>query len=377
MRQFTREPVDYLPSQITLANRTRDKEMSEALGLGDPSQLNDYLENHICWTFVKDDIPLFYTNHGPTREMLEKEGYARTDLENNTVYDRWGMGIRIGTDGFFTNYGCLEGNAEKNKQAAEFLPEHIKKLWDMPIEQAVEAYEAPDPLSPGNLEWYERDKNGVPGDLCVIPSGYFAIYERAYALFGWEQFMTEMAGNPKIVHTIMEKITDYRIKLAKVKADLGYKIAHHGDDLATQTGGFFSKKMFEEVLYPHFKRLFAEYKKYGMFIFMHSCGQMATYLPQLIDAGLDGWEPVQPCNDLRYIKREYGKDLVFMGGIDEQNLPYMTPDQVREMTKETMEILGKGGGYIIAPSQELMSDVPLANTVAMLQTVQEYRDKVM
>jgi uroporphyrinogen decarboxylase len=77
------------------------------------------------------------------------------------------------------------------------------------------------------------------------------------------------------------------------------------------------------------------------------------------------------------LKREYGKDLVFMGGIDTQNLPFIKPDEVRAMTKETMEILGKGGGYIIAPSQELMSDVPLENIVALVQTVREYRDKVM
>jgi uroporphyrinogen decarboxylase len=189
--------------------------------------------------------------------------------------------------------------------------------------------------------------------------------------------MTEIAVNPKKVNTLMEKITDYRIKLAKVKADMGYKIAHHGDDLATQVGGFFSEKMFEEMFLPHFKRLFAEYKKYDMYIMMHSCGHMMGYLPQLIDIGLDAWEPVQPCNDFSTIKREYGKDLVFMGGIDTQKLPFMTPDEVRAMTAETIKILGKGGGYIIAPSQELMSDVPLENVVALLQTAVELRDKVL
>jgi len=144
-----------------------------------------------------------------------------------------------------------------------------------------------------------------------------------------------------------------------------------------QNCGFFSPKMFDEILLPHFKRLFAEYKKYGMYVFMHSCGQMADYLPQLIDAGLDGWEPVQPCNDLRKMKREYGKDLIFMGGIDEQRLPFMTPDEVREMTKETIQILGKGGGYIIAPSQEIMSDVPIENIAAVVETAVEWREKAM
>ena len=377
MNQFLRKPVDYLPSQISFSDRSRDGEIKSLLGLDPESSLDDYLENHIHFTFVTDDWPLFFRNIDSVIEDGEKKGFMWKDKEARTVFDRFGMGTMIGEDGFFTNYGVLAGDKELNKVAVKYLPDHLTKLIDMPIEKAVEAYEVPDPFTPGNFEWMERDKDGVEGDLCVIPSGYFAIYERAYAILGFQQFMTEIAANPKIVYTIMEKITDYRIKLAKVKADLGYRIAHHGDDLAMQNAGFFSPKMFDEVLMPHFKRLFAEYKKYDMYIFMHSCGQMADYLPQLIDAGLDGWEPVQPCNDLKKMKREYGKDLVFMGGIDEQRLPFMTPDEVKEMTKETIQILGKGGGYIIAPSQEIMADVPLENIAAVVSTAIEWREKAI
>ncbi len=376
MRQFTKEPVDYLPSQITFADRTRDKEISEALGI-DVSEMDDYLENHIHFTFVKDDVPLFFRNDTATMNQLEKEGFAFIDPDGKTVYDRWGMGVMIGEDGFFTNYGCLAYDEEKNKRAREFLPDSITRYFDMPLEKAIEAYEPPDPFTDKNLEWYERDKDGVPGDLCVIPSGYFGIYERGYALMGFQNFMTEIAGDPKMVNTLLEKITDYRMKLVPAKADMGFKIVHHGDDLATQCAGFFSDKMFDEMIFPHYKRLFSEYKKHGMYIMLHSCGHMMTYLPKLIDIGLDAWEPVQPCNDLKYLKREYGKHLVFMGGIDTQTLPFMTPGQVREMATETIEILGKGGGYIIAPSQELMNDVPLENVVAILKTAVELRDKVM
>ena len=377
LNQFFRKPVDYLPSQITFSDRSRDGEIKKLLGLDPESSLDDYLENHIHFTFVTDDWPLFFRNIDPVIEDGQEKGFMWQDKPARTVFDRFGMGVMIGEDGFFTNYGVLAGDKEMNKIAAKHLPDHLTRLMEMPLDKAVEAYEVPDVFTPGNFEWMERDKDGVEGDLCVIPSGYFGIYERGYAILGFQQFMTEIAGNPKIVYSLMEKLTDYRVKLAKVKADLGYKIAHHGDDLAMQNCGFFSPQMFDEILLPHFKRLFAEYKKHDMYIFMHSCGQMADYLPQLIDAGLDGWEPVQPCNDLRKMKREYGKDLIFMGGIDEQRLPFQTPDEVREMTKETIQILGKGGGYIIAPSQEIMADVPIENIAAVVETAVEWREKAM
>ena len=377
LNQFLRKPVDYLPSQITFSDRSRDDELKSLLGLDPESSLDDYLENHIHWTFVTDDWAPFFRNVDSVIEDGQKKGFLWKDSEAHTVFDRFGMGTLIGEDGFFTNYGVLAGDKKLNEIAVKYLPEHLTKLIDMPLEEAVLAYEAPDPLTPGNLELLERDKDGVEGDLCVIPAGYVGIYERSYAILGFQQFMTEIAGNPKLVYTMMEKITDYRVKLAKAKAEMGYRIAHHGDDLAMQHCGFFSKEMFNEILLPHFKRLFAEYKKYDMFILMHSCGQMADYLPQLIDAGLDGWEPVQPCNDLRKVKREYGKDLVFMGGIDEQRLSSLNPDEVRELTRETIQILGKGGGYIIAPSQEIMSDVPLENMAAVVETAIEWREKAM
>ena len=377
LRLFEHKDVDYLPSQITFADRTRDKRICEALGLGSSQELDEYLNNHIALTFMLDDVPLFYQNVRPTMEWLAQKGYCRPDFENNMIYDNWGMGIEIGNNGFLTTYGPFMGDKEKDRKAYDFLPERVQKLIGLPLEEAIRKYEAPDPLSADNFEWLERDKNGVPGDLAVIPSGYFAIYERSYALMGWQQFMTEIAAEPEMVYSLMEKITDYRIAAAKVKAELGYKFAHHGDDLGTQVCGFFSPKMFKEMILPHYKRLFAEYKKYGQYIIMHSCGHMMNYLPDLIDIGLDGWEPVQPCNDLAYLKREYGKDLVFWGGIDTQNLPFISPQQAREVTRQTMEILGKGGGYIIAPSQELMNDVPLENVIAVLETITEYRDKVM
>jgi uroporphyrinogen decarboxylase len=103
---------------------------------------------------------------------------------------------------------------------------------------------------------------------------------------------------------------------------------------------------------------------------MHSCGCITKFLPELIEAGLDVLEPVQPCMDLPFIKKEYGKHLTFWGGIDTQRLlPFGSPEDVRREVGETIRLMGKGGGHIIAPSQEVMKDVPLANIVAMLETI--------
>jgi uroporphyrinogen decarboxylase len=93
--------------------------------------------------------------------------------------------------------------------------------------------------------------------------------------------------------------------------------------------------------------------------------------------GLDMLEPIQPVMDLNLLKREFGRHLSFWGGIDTQSiLPYGTPDDVRRHATEVIETLGHGGGLLIAPSQEIMPDVPLRNIVALVETVMEARGRL-
>lgn len=180
---IARKPLDFLPSQITFSDRTRDKAISEALGLDSQEQLDPYLQNHIGFALTKYDECLFLRNDLELMRKLEKDGFVGLDEEGKTVYDCWGMGVRIGEDGFYTNYGILQGNRANNKRARNYLPKCVdQSVMDIDLEDAVKAYQAPDPNKPGLwddvIAVFETYKNG---DLYVIPSGYFGIYERGYA----------------------------------------------------------------------------------------------------------------------------------------------------------------------------------------------------
>ena len=107
-RTIRREELDYLPSQITFADRTRDKEIHAALGLPADVSLDDHIENHMVISLIKHDYPLFYRNDLKLMRELEAEGIARVDEEQQVVYDSWGMGVRVGSDGFFACFHPLE-----------------------------------------------------------------------------------------------------------------------------------------------------------------------------------------------------------------------------------------------------------------------------
>ena len=371
---LNRKPVDFLPSQITFSDRTRDKEVSEALGLSGPEELDDYLENHIYFTYDNNDKHVFYRNDLEVMEDLQKRGFAGIDYNLGIVYDCYGMGLQMHNDGVWAIYGALKHDEKLNKSAMKYLPPSFNRdLLSMNTEDAIKNYKTPDPEKDGTFNQMGEDLKKHSGDFLVIPSGYFGIFERAYALMGFEEFMIDLIDRRNMVEEFLEKLTDYRVEEAKKKVALGFKVGHAGDDFGTQVAPFFSEKMFVEVFKPKLARVFKVFKDAGLPVVMHSCGNITPYLPHLIDIGLDAWEPVQPCNDLEYIKKEYGQYLTFWGGIDTQRLPFMKPQEVKEMARYTIRTLGKGGGHIIAPAQEIMSDVPIENVKALVETIIEER----
>lgn len=246
------------------------------------------------------------------------------------------------------------------------------------LEKAVNAFIPPEAITDLNISGVIEKLQNPDGERLYAVCGYGGMFERSYHVMGFEELMMELVLNPNIVEKMFDKILEHKIEVAKEVVKLGAKIGHTGDDLGTQQAGLFSLEMFRKFLKPRYAKLFEVYKKAGIPIMMHSCGYVTDYIPDLIEIGLDVLEVVQPCMDHKFLKREYGKDLTFYGGIDTQIiLPRATPDEVRKMVKETIHTLGKGGGYIVAPAQEITKDIPIENIKALVETVLVERKRVL
>ena len=77
--------------------------------------------------------------------------------------------------------------------------------------------------------------------------------------------------------------------------------------------------------------------------------------------------------NLGELKRRYGRNLVFCGAIDTQRiLPYGTPDEVRREVRRVIDLLGPGGGYLLASVHTIMDEVPPENVLAMVDAAFEY-----
>ncbi|HUU22507.1 MAG TPA: uroporphyrinogen decarboxylase family protein [Phycisphaerae bacterium] len=196
----------------------------------------------------------------------------------------------------------------------------------------------------------------------------------AMYLRGTENFLADLLLNEALAECILRHISDYYLEYNRrlfEAAEGTIDVFFMGDDMGTQTGTWVSPEMYRKF----FKRRFAAYcelaHRYGMKTMYHTCGNVAALVKDFIEAGLDILQSLQPQalgDQLAALKREYGKDLAFQGGIDIQGvLPRGSPADVADHVRTRAEILGEGGGYLFGTAHNILPDTPTENILALVE----------
>jgi uroporphyrinogen decarboxylase len=203
---------------------------------------------------------------------------------------------------------------------------------------------------------------------------YGSHFEKAYFSRGIENFLADMAGDPKftkkLLNTIIEKNMVMLENVLTIPEIDGILL---GSDWGSQRGLLMSPEVWEDMIAPGEQREYELVHSYGKDVWVHSCGCVDVIIPRLVEMGLDVLNPVQPeCMDIQMLKQNYGDKLSFWGGISTQDtLPYGTPDEVKKEARRVRDIMSKNGGYILSPSQSLQGDVPVENILALMEVANE------
>jgi uroporphyrinogen decarboxylase len=222
-------------------------------------------------------------------------------------------------------------------------------------------------------------------DYAIMGSFGGNIIEGGQSLMGWENFMTALLANRKLVEALIEKLVEGHLRNLELYLDaVGdyIQIIQMGDDLGTQNGPQLSPRLYKELISPAHKKIyeFVHEKAPHIFVFLHSCGGIYELIPYLVEAGVDILNPVQTSAvnmEPERLKREFGKELVFWGGgCDTQRvLPFATPKEVKEHIKERIRIFSKGSGFVFCQVHNIQANVPVENIIALLETVKEVKER--
>lgn len=283
--------------------------------------------------------------------------------ENGITYDSWGIG-----------YKEIDGRMEICENP----------LRDCTIDEMMD-YEFPDPEKVDRKliqTWAEQAKMlHEQTDYAVVAEHpVLGVFELGCWMFGFDDYLYRLAGEPEMVHAFSQRVLEYQKKVIDIYySALGRYIdcTTSGDDFGTQNGPFMSNEMFKEFIYPYFKERVAYTKQYTeAFYKHHTCGSVYSFIPMMLECGIDILNPIQPgvyMMECGRLKEEFGDRLTFWGGIDTQHLLNGgTEQEVKDVVKETLSVMDINGGYILSPAHTIQYDVPAQNLIALYRGADEY-----
>ena len=169
--------------------------------------------------------------------------------------------------------------------------------------------------------------------------------ERLADLSSFEDALSWLLMEPEAVDELFTKFTDFHIELAKIAKEVFHTdvITFH-DDLGTQRSPFVSKNVFDEVMYPHYKRMNDAIHEMGMYTNFHSCGNVDILLPGFIEAGFDSWEGQDNANDKLSQMERYGAELAHHSNFFFYEV--LSDEELDKTLMGLIEGIGKTGRYI-------------------------------
>lgn len=217
----------------------------------------------------------------------------------------------------------------------------------------------------------------------MISSSYPAIsgyecgfFEQAFGVRGMDNFLVDLMVNPDFAHALLEQIAVRKIGAAVQFARAGVDVVFVGDDWGHEKGLFMNPAVWREYFKPLLQLLVKEVHAVSpnVLIAYHSCGHIEPLLPELIECGIDVWHAVQPeANDIARVKQLYGRDLAFWGAVGVQStFPHATPQEMDQVVKQRIEVMGRGGGFLIAPAHVIEPETPVENVLAFIAAVDKY-----
>jgi uroporphyrinogen decarboxylase len=251
-------------------------------------------------------------------------------------------------------------------------------LADAESVQDVEEYDFPDPYAPGRFDKAKRDIDRFGKDYFVIGDVELTLFELAWHMTGMEKYMMAMATGEEWLERLNERVMEWSTGLAKQLVELGVDALWFGEDLGSQTSTLISPDMWRDMFKPLWVDLIKEVRSLNpdIIIIMHSDGAVAPMIDDWIEMGIDVYNPVQPNvpgSNPKELKDRYEDSICFFGGIDQQELlPKGDRDEIRNEIKYREEILGRNGGYLLAPAHIIQADVKPETVSEMIQAAREF-----
>lgn len=277
--------------------------------------------------------------------------FQKTWKDDTTFVDEWGVEYRTGPELF----------------------SHPVKGPITSIED-LRAYNPPDPEAPHRLGELPDLVRKFKGKRVVLFHHRAAFMWAAY-LMGMDILLMNFLTDAKLVHAVMEMVTEVNEIIIRRAVRAGADIISLGDDYASNIGPLMSPALFKEFIFPRLERIVNAIHEEGAFCLKHSDGNIWPLLDMIVDTGIDIINPIEPVAgmDIGEVKKKYGRRVCLMGNIDcGELLSSGSVEQVEAAVRECILKASSGGGHILCSSNSIHSSVKPENFMAMIKAARKY-----
>lgn len=199
-----------------------------------------------------------------------------------------------------------------------------------------------------------------------------SIFMTSIFLRGIDKMLMDLIINKNFAEKLLTIIGEFYLEFCKKNlGTIGSSVDMYGiwDDFASQDGLLLSPDLWRKYYKPWHKKIIEEAKKYKLIVCYHVCGNCSDVIGDLIDIGADILDPVQVSAknmELSGLKKKFGNNICFHGGIDAQKLlTSSTPSEIKKEVKRVKKMFSNSGGIIIGPSHYITQDTPIKNILAI------------
>lgn len=327
---------------------------------------------------IKGETRLFLRDHvDPPEEVLERFGidtrYIRIKPPKN-------FKVQIEPD---NSYLDEWGTRWKKPESSLYWDPVDHPLKDATIED-LETYNWPDPHDPGRTEglWEEAKRLREKTDYAIVAdTPLLGIFESAsVCLRGIERFMMDLILDKPFAKALLDRVADIHIEFFRHYLDAVGEyidVIVVSDDLGCENGPLISPELYREIIKPAERKLWQFIKNNTKaYLFLHSCGSISKFIPDLIEIGVDILNPIQVSAkdmDTKRLKEEFGDRMTFWGGVDTQRvLPFGSPEEVEGEVKRRISDAAPGGGYVLTAVHNIQAGVPPENICMMYDAARKY-----
>lgn len=268
---------------------------------------------------------------------------------------------------------------EPGSEAAKHMTYMRHPMAQLDSLEQMQAYPFPDFTQVDTTRIAEQVAAIHARGLAAIAHLETTIWETSWYLRSMEELMMDMLAEDEKAVFLLDTITEAARVRAVALAGSGLDILRLGDDVGMQSRLMMSQELYREWLKPRLTQVISAAKVVNpqLLIQYHSCGYVQPLIGDLIEAGIDILNPVQPeCMDFAEVHAEFGARVSFHGTLGTQTtMPFGTPAEVQAMVRRNLDIAGAKGGLLCCPTHLLEPEVPWENVEAYVAACREYSDQ--